>query len=341
MGFAPVGKVDEVVVHDVVVEILRRHAHERPVDHPLEAGVVAVDGLDVETPLGVPVPLDADVTQPHVPGELAVAPVRIRYHDGAMRDFPSQDGRKIVMVGLAQVGNPSDGLSTKIDPGRNTDLLVGQSALGRLPSPSPGVSRHLERPALLVVSLVGNQLIRLVALHDTLEHDLVHHVGQGIQNLVPPDECSPQRNLADKRALAEGEFLDHAMDESHPRFHLFVAGKENGVFGKADGFPAILAEITLTAMPMSVFDDVGRAAMRANVDFLFGSKECFDGGGGDGLVRRGGGIHPCDEFLFLGFVCGLEELPHDFKLLVGDCHDVVLKSERTIAKSKGLVNRIL
>lgn len=334
MGFGPVGEVDQIVVHDVVVQVLRCHAHEQAINHPLEAGMIVVDHLDVEAAFdGVTLARNAEVGQAHVPGQLAVATVGVRDERGPGGNLPQQDGFKMLLAGLAKVGNLADGMPAKVNARRDADLFLGQAAFAGFSAVLVSLAGHREVAGFLVVPLVGNQLIGLVALDNTFQDNIVHHVGQGIQNLVPPRKRGRDADVANPGALADGKLLDHALDEHGPDGKVLFGGEKDGFLGEADGLLAVPANKPLAAaLGLAVLYNVFGPAMRANMDFFLGGKILFDGGNRDRLFRRGGSVHHRHQRGFLRLVGIAEKLLQDGELVVVQGHvRVFLDSARTLA----------
>ena len=174
--------------------------------------------------------------------------------------------------------------------------------------------RHREVLGVLVVALEGNKLVGLIGLHDTVQNDSVHHVREGVQNLVPPCEGGCEVDVADFGALAEGKFLHHAVDVEVPERKVLLGLVENGIVGEAEGLPAVLTDEPLASVPVAVLHDVLGTADGADQSLLVG-EEPVEGGGGDGFRDGiGDGVRPVQKGGFLVWRGIREELAEDFNL---------------------------
>lgn len=77
---------------------------------------------------------------------------------------------------------------SEIDATSDADLFLRETRLLGVTAALAGGARHLEGGRVLVVALEGHQFVGLVAFHHAVQFDALHHVREGVKNLVPPDE---------------------------------------------------------------------------------------------------------------------------------------------------------
>ena len=131
-----------------------------------------------------------------------------------------------------------------------------------------------------MVALEGHQFVGLVAFHHAVKFDALHHVREGVKDLVPPDERRGEVHLANLRGLAERHLLNYAANIKRPDRKVLLGLVQDCVVGETEGGSAILADEALATVGVSVFEDVDGAAMRT--DWRFPSiQERIEGGCGD------------------------------------------------------------
>lgn len=181
-----------------------------------------------------------------------------------------------------------------------------------------------------MVSLEGHQLVGLVAFHHAVKFDALHHVREGVQNLVTPRKGGGEVDAADFSRLAKGEFPHHAVDVEGPDGEVLLALVQDGVVRGDEGGLAVLAVVALASVAMPVPEDVDGAAPRADEDGALLREEGVKGRG-QGLRRLGlgGGVQPFQKGGFLVGVRVGEQLAEDFKLGGCDCHTPIIPRGRT------------
>ena len=132
-----------------------------------------------------------------------------------------------------------------------------------------------------MVALEGHQFVGLVAFHNAAKFDALHHVREGVQNLVPPSESRGEVHFAHLGGLAKRHLLNHAADIKRPDRKVLLGLVQDCVVGETEGGSAILADEALATVGVSVFEDVDGAAMRADRRFP-SIQERIEGGCGDG-----------------------------------------------------------
>lgn len=181
-----------------------------------------------------------------------------------------------------------------------------------------------------MVSLEGHQLVGLVAFHHAVKFDSLHHVREGVQNLVTPRKGGGEVDAADFSRLAKGEFPHHAVDVECPDGEVLLALVKDGVVRGDEGGLAVLAVVALASVSVSVLENVDGAAPRADEDGALLREEGVKGRG-DRLRRLGfcGGFQPFQKGGFLPGVGVGEQLAEDFKLGGCNCHTPIIPSGRT------------
>lgn len=196
--------------------------------------------------------------------------------------------------------------------------------------------------AILVVTLVGNQLVGLITFHNTTHLDGIHHIRQSIQNLMSPCKSGGEIDMANADCVTQRHFLHHAVDVQIPSGKFFLGLVKNGVVGHAKGLSAVLADESLVAVAMPILDDVERTAERTNYSGVLFGNEFFNRFSGDGPIRIGSiGVFcsPCQKCAPLGFIKAQKEVVKICKLLCIEFHGFLFNGGYKVAKASQNVKR--
>lgn len=256
---------------EVGIEVLRRHALERP--H--EGAEERMDGVDpVDGPPGAVLGIVGRVRGDLELGEDADVGGRpVGRDDRAGRDAAPQRVHGAPPRKGAPPRDLEERLVRVVHAGHDADQLARQPAPVHLLAAVPGGARHRERP-LRVVALERLGEVGLVELaaaapldperggvgREALDQPVAHGVG-GLE----ADAAAP-------RALAQGQHELEALGVGHPGLLREPARPQDALAAHAEGPAAAPAEVALLAVPgLPLLHDRGGPAARAVFDFVGGA----------------------------------------------------------------------
>lgn len=115
-----------------------------------------------------------------------------------------------------------------------------------------------------MVPFVGYREEGFIGFNDTVQHNILCHELQCVQDFMTPRKSGVVMDAADCRTFTERIPVHHAVNILFPNIYALMGAGDNGVRRYEERLSAITADIALFVAESTIADNVCSAAERAN-----------------------------------------------------------------------------